>query len=83
MERFRTGRLAAFLVLTLMTALASGCSWMGRTAGRAQAKAERNVEALEKGYKDGYESERGKTGAKRNGADGDENRDDAQQQQPR
>ena len=39
--------LTALLTLALVTALVSGCSWMGRTAGKAQAKAEKNLKALE------------------------------------
>lgn len=76
MKSYKTSRLTAFLALLLITALASGCSWMGRTAGRAQAKAEQKVEALEKGYHEGYESERAKAGTKQNG---DEKHNDAQQ----
>ena len=45
----------------LFAALASNCSWMGRTVGKAQAKAENNLEAVEKGYHDGYEQERSKS----------------------
>jgi len=47
----------ALLTLMLVAALATGCSWMGRTAGKAQAKAEKNLKAIEQGYHDGYEQE--------------------------
>jgi PBP1b-binding outer membrane lipoprotein LpoB len=38
--------------------LLGGCSWVGRTAGKAQAKIERKAESLEQGYQDGYEQEK-------------------------
>jgi len=51
----------AIALLALAAVMAGGCSWMGRTAGRAQAKAERNIKAIEEGYHDGYDSERART----------------------
>lgn len=37
-----------------------GCSWVGRTAGKASAKIERKVDAVQQGYKDGYNGEQNK-----------------------
>ena len=39
----------------------SGCSWMGRTAGKAQAKVERKADAVEQGYHQGYNEEKAKS----------------------
>lgn len=50
---------AALIAISLLGA-AGGCSWMGRTAGKAQAKVERNVKSMEEGYQEGYETERAK-----------------------
>lgn len=51
-----------FLIMVLCaTFMFSGCSWAGRTAGKAQAKLERKADALEHGYKQGYGSEKSKT----------------------
>ncbi|MBD8894990.1 hypothetical protein [Desulfovibrio desulfuricans] len=38
----------------------SGCSWVGRTAGKASAKIERKVDAVQQGYNDGYKGEQKK-----------------------
>lgn len=54
----------AGLFAALLIANVGGCSWMGRTAGKAQAKVERNMQSIEKGYQEGYETERGKTKSK-------------------
>ncbi len=56
----------AALALTAALALAftSGCSWMGRTAGKAQAKVERKIDAVEQGYDQGYKEEKGKSAPK-------------------
>lgn len=51
--------LTGMLAISLLTA-AGGCSWMGRTAGKAQAKMEKGVKSMEEGYQEGYESERAK-----------------------
>jgi len=48
-----------FLVLCLMACLLNqGCSWVGETAGKAQAKIERKVDAMQQGYEDGYKNEK-------------------------
>ena len=49
------------LLAVFAIAAASGCSWMGRTAGKAQAKVERKVDAVEQGYDKGYKEEKAKT----------------------
>ncbi len=54
--------LAAMILVTLALGAAAGCSWMGRTAGKAQAKVERKVDAVEKGYDEGYKEEKAKSG---------------------
>jgi len=38
--------------------LSTGCSWVGKTAGKAQAKIERKADALERGYEEGYTEEK-------------------------
>lgn len=53
--------LSSFLVFCLLCVGVGGCSWMGRTAGKAQAKLERKAQAVEDGYHEGYESEKAKT----------------------
>jgi len=52
------------LALATMLAGTAGCGWMGRTAGKAQAKVERGVDAMNQGYKDGYEKEQSKDAPK-------------------
>lgn len=47
--------LAAALIATFFFSL--GCSWVGRTAGKASAKIERKVDDVQQGYKDGYKEE--------------------------
>ncbi len=39
----------------------SGCHWVGSTAGKAQAKIERKIDAVQGGYEDGYSKEKSKT----------------------
>ena len=51
---------AVLLALAAVLAGTAGCGWMGRTAGKAQAKVERGVDAMNQGYKDGYEKEHAK-----------------------
>ncbi|WCB47062.1 hypothetical protein [Nitratidesulfovibrio vulgaris] len=51
---------ALAILLILSFGAASGCSWVGRTAGKVQAKIERKTDAVEKGYNDGYSGERQK-----------------------
>lgn len=45
---------ACFIGIFLFT----GCSWVGRTAGKASAKIERKADAVEQGYKEGYNEEK-------------------------
>lgn len=54
-------RASIFLLLTLfsLTAL-SGCSWVGRTAGKAQAKIEESADETKSGYRQGYQQEKAK-----------------------
>ncbi len=44
-------------VVVMCMFLAGGCSWLGNTAGKAQAKIERKIDAVEKGYEEGYNNE--------------------------
>lgn len=50
-------RVLSVCLIVLLSA-AGGCSWIGRTAGKAQAKMERKADALEDGYKKGYKEEK-------------------------
>ena len=50
----------ALLAVVALSAV-SGCSWMGRTAGKAQAKIERKTDAVEQGYEQGYQQEKAKS----------------------
>ena len=50
--------LAVVLVAALFFSF--GCSWVGRTAGKASAKIERKVDDVQQGYKDGYKEEQAK-----------------------
>ena len=50
-----------FIAVCLMGLfLSTGCSWLGKTAGKTQAKIERKVDAVERGYGDGYKEEKAK-----------------------
>ncbi|MDR1947728.1 MAG: hypothetical protein LBQ51_11265 [Desulfovibrio sp.] len=53
--------LGVLLIMLLPALSAGGCSWAGRTAGKAQAKIERGAQDLEQGYQRGYEEEKGKS----------------------
>jgi hypothetical protein len=57
--------LRQFLPILLIVCLAgtavSGCAWVGRTAGKTQAKIERKAHDLEDGYEKGYANEKSKT----------------------
>jgi hypothetical protein len=57
----RTALLCMLSVSCLV--LSGGCSWVGHTAGKAQAKIERKADSLEQGYQKGYEEEKAKTGS--------------------
>ncbi|MDR1686253.1 MAG: hypothetical protein LBR82_07430 [Desulfovibrio sp.] len=50
-------KLGVLCMVLLLGISAGGCSWMGRTAGKAQAKVERKAHDLERGYHQGYEEE--------------------------
>lgn len=45
-----------FAVFTLNT----GCSWVGQTSGKVQAKLEQKAQAVTDGYHEGYEKEKNK-----------------------
>ena len=51
---------AALLLLAAVPVCASGCAWMGKAAGKAQAKVENKIDAMDKSYHDSYERERAK-----------------------
>lgn len=55
-------RLLLCALCVAMAFAVSGCSWLGRTAGKAQAKIERKASDLEHGYQQGYEEEKDKSG---------------------
>lgn len=61
-------RLVFFLLCILCVAV-TGCSWVGQTAGKAQAKIERKTQDLEQGYHRGYEQEKAKTAPQQRGTD--------------
>lgn len=46
----------------------SACSWMGRTAGKAQAKIERGANSMEQGYNQGYKDEKAKESGQKSGS---------------
>lgn len=49
---------ATALIATLFFSF--GCSWVGRTAGKASAKIERKADAVQQGYDDGRKEEQTK-----------------------
>ena len=49
----------------------SGCSWVGRTAGKAQAKIERKATTVEQSYHQGYEEEKEKEAPRKQHAETD------------
>ncbi len=56
-------RYTSILVLLLVFAapvISGSCSWVGRTAGKVQAKMERKADDVESGYQQGYEQEKAK-----------------------
>jgi hypothetical protein len=53
-----TMRIIAVCLIGLF--LSTGCSWLGKTAGKAQAKIERKTDSVERGYEDGYKEEKAK-----------------------
>lgn len=49
----------SILIIGIIASLGlSGCAWVGRTAGKAQAKIERKANDLEQGYQQGYGDEK-------------------------
>ena len=50
-------RAVALCLIAVFLSTSCACSWIGRTAGKAQAKMERKADAVQQGYKDGYRSE--------------------------
>ena len=54
-------RIVALVCIVAFFPSSFGCAWAGRTAGKAQAKMEKGVDALEQGYKEGYSSETNKS----------------------
>jgi hypothetical protein len=53
-----TMRIFALCLIGLL--LSTGCSKVGEKAGRAQAKIERKVDAVERGHDEGYKGEKAK-----------------------
>jgi hypothetical protein len=49
-----------YIILMLFCFSLTGCSWVGESAGKIQAKMERKGNALEQGYEEGYEKEKTK-----------------------
>ena len=54
-------RLLCLMLLAGMAGSAGACSWAGRTAGKAHAKIERQVDSVESSYHKGYEDEKNKS----------------------
>lgn len=52
----------SLLLSCVLVALLAGCAWMGKTAGKAQAKIERGANEMEQGYNQGYKQEKAKEG---------------------
>jgi outer membrane lipoprotein-sorting protein len=59
MRRWMSGGVA-LLLLAMVPAFVSGCAWMGKAAGKAQAKVENKIDAMDKSYHDSYGQERAK-----------------------
>ncbi|MDR1241794.1 MAG: hypothetical protein LBM00_03260 [Deltaproteobacteria bacterium] len=60
------GKLPVLIGLIFLTAAGScltGCAWIGRVAGKADAKIERKIDSVEQGYEEGYAQEKAKTAA--------------------
>ena len=47
-----------FLLLTAILSALSGCAWMGKAAGKAQAKMENKIDVMDRSYHESYEEER-------------------------
>ncbi len=52
--------IASFLVLFAFAIITTGCTWVGQTSGKVQAKMERKTQAVKDGYDKGYEEEKNK-----------------------
>jgi hypothetical protein len=50
-----------FLIFCMLCVPMTGCTWVGQTTGKAQAKIERKTQDLEQGYNKGYEDEKAKS----------------------
>lgn len=48
------------LLCIVLVALLGGCSWVGRTAGKAKAHIESGAQSMEAGYDEGYAEEKSK-----------------------
>lgn len=51
----------AISILCMLCVVVTGCAWVGKTTGKAQAKIERKAQDLEQGYHKGYEDEKAKS----------------------
>jgi Sec-independent protein translocase protein TatA len=54
-------KILATLLIALLGFSLSSCAWVGRTAGKAKAKVERNVGDMDRAYEQGYTDEKRKT----------------------
>jgi hypothetical protein len=52
--------LSLCILLLGFSFVGGGCSWVGRTAGKAQAKIERKATTVEESYHQGYREEKKK-----------------------
>lgn len=62
-------KVAPIAIICMACIALSGCSWVGQTAGKTQAKIERKAQDLDAGYHKGYEAEKAKTAPKQNEAE--------------
>ncbi|MDR1360057.1 MAG: hypothetical protein LBJ82_03655 [Deltaproteobacteria bacterium] len=58
MNWLRMSKVAAWPLLAALVLCASGCAWMGKAAGKAQAKVENKIEAMDRNYNESYDKER-------------------------
>ena len=70
MMRHRMGSTAMLLLLAALVAGGGGCAWMGKAAGKAQAKVENKVDAMDRSYHESYEQERAKGSSGKQDASG-------------
>ena len=52
----KTSILCFLTVLCATLFLCTACGWVGKTAGHAGAKIEKNVDEMKQGYEEGYNS---------------------------